>query len=200
LILAALWASMALSQEPEIGSFLVATDSLRDPNFSETVVLILHYADDGALGVAVNRPTWVDAAGAFPDMPFLDGYAGNVYFGGPVARGNLVTLLRLPPSDDLELRPVVADVYVSADPGLLLDIVAPGSTEQELRVFAGHAAWDSGQLEREIQLGSWRVVPAAADLIFAEEPLRIWSALNAPQSALMVSNTVDSEAMASTSE
>ena len=60
------------AQELAAGSLLVATDELRDPRFAETVILLLHYGSDGALGVAINRPTWVVATESFPDMPFLD--------------------------------------------------------------------------------------------------------------------------------
>ncbi len=179
----------ALAQEPSAGSFLVATDSLRDPSFSETVILILHYASDGALGVAVNRPTWVDAGETFPDTEYLENYTGNVFYGGPVARANLVALFRLEPSDDLEMQPIVDDVYVTADPEFLIDFVSAEETDQRLRLFAGHAAWDGGQLEREIDSGGWRVVPAGANQIFAAEPLRLWADLNAPQSELMVSTS-----------
>ncbi|MGI9257973.1 MAG: YqgE/AlgH family protein [Gammaproteobacteria bacterium] len=186
----------SLAQEPSTGSFLVATDSLRDPSFSETVILILHYASDGALGIAVNRPTWVDAADTFPDAEYLDNYSGNVFYGGPVARSNLVALLRLEPSDDLDLQPIVDNVYVTADPEFLIDLVSAEETDQRLRLFAGHAAWEGGQLEREIEAGSWRVVPAAANQIFAAEPLRLWTDLNAPQSELMVSTSSAAETIA----
>ena len=148
LIIVALSAPSLCGQDIEAGDFLVATEGSIDPSFAETVVLVLHYGDDGALGIAINRPTWVEATSTFPDMMFLDTYEGNIFYGGPVARGNLVALARLPPSDELELRPVVDDVYVSADPQFLLDVVDPKFTDQELRVFAGHAAWDSAQLER----------------------------------------------------
>jgi putative transcriptional regulator len=193
LFLACLGFGSALAQEPGTGSFLVATDSLRDPSFSETVILILHYASDGALGIAVNRPTWVDAADTFSDAEYLDDYTGNVFYGGPVARSNLVALVRMEPNDDLDLQPIVDDVYVTADPEFLIDLVSAEETDQRLRLFAGHAAWEGGQLEREIESGSWRVVPAATNLIFSAEPLRLWSDLNAPQSELMVSTSNESE-------
>lgn len=189
LLLACCGFASALAQDPSPGSFLVATDSLRDPSFSETVILILHYASDGALGIAVNRPTWVDAADTFPDAEYLDNYSGNVFYGGPVARSNLVALLRLEPSDDMDMQPIVDDVYVTADPEFLLDLVNAEETDQRLRLFAGHAAWEGGQLERELESGSWRVVPAAANQIFSADPLRLWTELNAPQSELMVSTS-----------
>ena len=39
------------------GKFLVANRGLMDPNFSETVVLLVHYEEDGAMGLVVNRRT-----------------------------------------------------------------------------------------------------------------------------------------------
>ena len=186
----------ALAQEPSAGSFLVATDTLRDPSFSETVILILHYASDGALGVAVNRPTWVDAAETFPDAEYLENYSGNVFFGGPVARSNLVALFRLETSDDPDLQPIIDDVYVTADPEFLIDLVSDEETDDRLRLFAGHTAWEGGQLEREIESGGWRVVPATANHVFAAEPLRLWTDLNAPLSELMVSTSSTSETVA----
>src|SRR5947209_7117867 len=38
------------------GSFLVARPVLNDPNFKQSVVLILGHGDGGAYGVVVNRP------------------------------------------------------------------------------------------------------------------------------------------------
>ncbi len=64
LLLALLGAAPTLAQAPDKGMLLVATPELRDPRFSETVVLLLHYGSEGALGVAINRPTWVDPLAA----------------------------------------------------------------------------------------------------------------------------------------
>jgi putative transcriptional regulator len=179
-------ANAALAQSPATGMLLVATDELRDPRFSETVILLLHYGPDGALGVAINRPTWVDAAETFPDMPFLDDYTGRIYFGGPVAPANLVTLVRIPENDDFDLEPIIDDVYFSADPDFLNETVDSAYTEQALRAYAGHAGWEGGQLEREIAAGDWQVVPAGAEFIFSNEPLALWALLHAPQAELMV--------------
>ena len=187
LLLILLNASAAVAQSPATGALLVATDELRDPRFSETVILLLHYGPDGALGVAINRPTWVEAADAFSDMPFLDEYTGNVYMGGPLAPANLVTLMRISDIGDNELEPIVDDIYVSADPELLSQLLGTGGTEQTLRVYAGHAGWDAGQLDQEIcsrKLAS----PASqcGDSYSRMSPLELWAELRAPQSELMV--------------
>ena len=44
------------------GQLLVATPMLLDPNFAETVVLLLDADDNGALGVVLNRPSTVPVA------------------------------------------------------------------------------------------------------------------------------------------
>ena len=38
------------------GHFLVASPHMEDPNFSQTVVLLVQHDEDGAFGVVLNRP------------------------------------------------------------------------------------------------------------------------------------------------
>ena len=178
--------SSTIAQELTPGALLVATDELQDSNFAETIILLLHYGSDGALGVAINRPTWVVARDSFPNMPFLDGYEGNIYFGGPLAPATLVTLMRIPELNEDGMQPIVDDIYVSADPDLLDDLIDTTATDQILRVYAGHAGWESGQLEAEIANGSWRVSRANSEIVFTTDPLTLWTKLRVPKTELMV--------------
>ncbi len=67
------------------GMLLVATSALQDPNFADTVVLLLDVSDDGALGVVLNRPSpilvvdvlepWRDVV-AEPEVLFRGGPVG----------------------------------------------------------------------------------------------------------------------------
>ena len=184
------------AQTPVTGTLLVATDALRDPRFSETVILVLHYGADGALGVEINRPTWIDATEAFPEMQYLEDYTGTVFLGGPIAPANLVTLLRIEDTGDLDMTPVVDDVYVSADPDMLGNITGDNIDDQALRVYAGHVGWDSGQLDEEIAAGNWQVIGATGDAIFSDQPLRLWSQLRTPNPELMVLGTREYEYLA----
>jgi putative transcriptional regulator len=43
-----------------------------------------------------------------------------------------------------------------------------------LRVFAGYAGWESGQLEGEIREGAWFVVDSFSSDPFAVEPSQLW--------------------------
>jgi putative AlgH/UPF0301 family transcriptional regulator len=47
----------------------------------------------------------------------------------------------------------------------------------ELRVFAGHAAWVPGQLEGEIDAGGWQLLHGTAEIVFDANPGRLWMQL-----------------------
>ena len=46
-----------------------------------------------------------------------------------------------------------------------------------LRLYIGYAGWAPGQLDYELARGSWRVVPATDELVFAEAPRELWKQL-----------------------
>jgi putative transcriptional regulator len=50
-----------------------------------------------------------------------------------------------------------------------------------LRFFIGYAGWAAGQLDREMALGSWHVVPASDETVFAEDPRALWERLSPPR-------------------
>jgi putative transcriptional regulator len=175
-------AALALTLTPlvgaaqERGALLVASERLPDPRFSETVLLLLHYDTDGAIGIAINRPTWVSAAQLFPGLPYMQRYRGRIFHGGPLAQANVLVLSRGAESSEPQAEPLLEDVYVSTDLEYLEERV-DATTDEVVRFYAGHASWGPGQLDEEIAAGSWRVVSASAERIFSEQPLALWSLL-----------------------
>lgn len=151
---------------------LVSTPALEDPNFTETVVLLVHHSEEGSLGLFVNRPTWIDGSEAFPDLESLDEQMRTLYFGGPVQMTQLLILARSAESAE-GMSTILDGVQLTADPTLVAEMLQPAGAE--LRVFAGHTAWAAGQLEAEIGEGYWRVVDGSAALVFSENPQDLWS-------------------------
>ena len=85
--------------ELQRGKLLVATPPLTDPNFDRTVVLLLEYGDDGALGIMLNRPTDTELVDVLPDWSPLASAPGVVFAGGPVMPDSVIALGRAAPGD-----------------------------------------------------------------------------------------------------
>ena len=158
------------------GRFLVAGEHLRDPNFAKTVVLLLNYGERGARGIIINRRTDVKLATVFPRISGLHQRPDTVYIGGPVARNQLLILLRADgPRRGAEH--VVDDIHVSTRRQVLVDAMNEGDATASVRVYAGYAGWAPGQLDHEVARGDWHVLPADAATVFSETPRDVWQEL-----------------------
>ena len=158
------------------GRFLVAGEHLRDLNFAQTVVLLLNYGERGARGVIVNRRSGVKLAAVFPGISGLHQRPDTVYLGGPVARNQLLILLR---SDGPRagVEHVVDDIYVSASRHVLVDALNKAGPAASVHVYAGYAGWAPGQLDHEVARGDWHVLPAGTDTVFSKSPGEVWREL-----------------------
>lgn len=161
---------------PLKGRLLVATPLLREPVFARTVIAILeHDADGGALGVVLNRPAEVSIGEVVPSVADLVSAPATLFEGGPVSPTTAIALGMAAPGADADgwvyVVPPLVTVDLDHDPALL------AATLRSLRVFAGYAGWAPGQLEGEIEEGSWYVVDALPVDPFVTDPARLWSAV-----------------------
>lgn len=165
--------AVGAEQEPAAGKLLVATEDLRGEFFVRTVVLLLRYDDTGAVGLVVNRPTRASPAELLPEDEAPADYRGTLYWGGPVEMAT-VRALQLTDEPPDGAVPIVDTVHqVPVDVALSVS----GGDSATLRFFVGYAGWAPGQLDRELALGSWHVVPATEELVFTDDPEMIWERL-----------------------
>ena len=152
------------------GHLLIAGGDLWDPNFRRTVVLIGHHDGEGAVGVVLNRATEVPVSEAAPPLADLVSPGDPLFIGGPVQPQAAVVVA------DFE-EPERANVVAFGSIGFLPDEADGDSIGviRKARVFAGHAGWGPGQLEAELEEGSWIVEPALEDDVFNPDPERLWS-------------------------
>ena len=172
----ALHAAIANAAEDPLanGVLLVAKPDLLDPNFRETVVLITQPVPGGGpLGVILNRPTDARLSEAWPDAGAVPEQFDRLYGGGPVARNQVIFLVRSRERIANGLH-VLDDVYLSGDPELLKNIVAAEVKVTSLRAYAGYAGWAPRQLQAEIVQGGWYVLPADADTMFTADTSTMW--------------------------
>jgi putative transcriptional regulator len=166
------------------GVLLVASPSLEDPNFRQAVVLVVGHGSEGTIGLILNRPTKVLLSHALPDIPVLKGTSYRLFAGGPVEASRLLLLFRLkePPAD---ARLVFGGVYLGRKPDALERIITQAKPTETFRAFAGFAAWAPRQLEAEMLVGAWRVLPPDPVSIFDQDPATFWqdciSRLQAPR-------------------
>ncbi len=155
------------------GALLVAAPVLIDPNFADTVVLILDADDNGALGIVLNRPTGVPVIEVLGDWSDVVTEPVVLYRGGPVSTDGALAVGRLADLADQPVgwRAVVDDLGI-VDLDTPVELV-DGSLAS-MRIFAGYAGWAAGQLEGEIDEGSWYVVPSEPTDVFRTDPTDLW--------------------------
>ena len=158
-----------------VGRLLIATKDLGDPNFAETVILIVDYdSEKGASGLILNRRTKVALTKLFPDLKTAPG--DPVYQGGPVEVSGAQALLRAHSKPENANR-VFGDVYVTGSRDLIEKSVAAASDPSSFRLYVGYGGWGAGQLEREIDLGAWELLNGKTSIVFDDDPDSLWSRL-----------------------
>lgn len=171
---------------PQQGRLLVATPLIGDPNFERTVVLLLDYGSDGALGLVLNRPSATDLLGPLPQWDRLAAHPAVVFVGGPVEQDRAIALAT---TSKEQFGTAVLDDAFSSVVGAVgtLDLhVDPdlvGGALEEVRIFSGYAGWGPGQLDHELDAGAWWVVSAEPADILSDRPDRLWRNVLARQPA-----------------
>jgi putative transcriptional regulator len=153
------------------GQLLVAGPGLVDPNFWRAVVLVGEHNEEGALGVVLNRPAPASVADVAPPLADLVDNGEPVFFGGPVQPESAVVLA------DVE-HPDFAGLIVFGSIGFLMGELPDAGRRDGIRrarVFAGYSGWGAGQLEAEMEEGSWIVEQALAEDVFTGKPEKLWS-------------------------
>jgi putative transcriptional regulator len=161
-------------QEPAAGRLLVASPILLDPNFVRTVVLVLDHDEEGTLGVVLNRPTTVPVASVLPGWADTVDDPPVLFDGGPVSADSALAVACVPEAegeDPVGFRRLFGPTGM-VDLDTPLEVLAPAMTR--MRIFAGYAGWGGGQLDAELDEGSWYVVQAETADIFVESPEELW--------------------------
>jgi putative transcriptional regulator len=181
---AALWGSLVVCAQSAregdlgIGKLLAASRDLSDPAFSESVILLVRYDQDGTVGLMINRRTGMSISRALQDLNVGGDRSDPVYRGGPVETANVLALLRSRVQPE-GATPVFGDLYLVSTKALLEKTLAKGAGPGEFRVYLGYCGWSRGQLENEVRQGSWHIFNRSADLVFDSEPESVWRRLMA---------------------
>lgn len=153
------------------GSILVAHPSLLDPNFRKSIIFLSHHnAEDGAIGLVLNRPLKQRLADLSPltNTGLIGGV--HVFEGGPVGDEQLLLA-----SMQWHDTPKTISFRGFGNPFEQPEI--PPEFQSGLRAFRGYAGWSRGQLEAEIAQKAWVLVPPTKPIIEMSKPDRAWNSI-----------------------
>jgi putative transcriptional regulator len=157
------------------GKLLVMERRAPDPNFAESVILLIHYDSDGVVGLILNRPTKAPLS-RLNEFKGAASRSDPLHIGGPVELDSITALLRttnVPPGG---VR-VAADLYaIETKPGLEAALKASKGPE-DLRIYLGYCGWSLPQLQNEVKLGSWYIFDRGDRFAFDPTPSTLWQRL-----------------------
>ena len=158
---------------PEAPCLLVASPALLDPNFLHSVVLLVEYDDEGALGLVLNRPLPLALEQVCEEggMSYRGSTEATAWRGGPVdpQRGILLVQGGLPEDEDTVLD---FTHFVSHRKDLLENLLA--DPQARYRLFLGYSGWGPGQLDQELELGAWTPRPLVSEWLLHPDPSGLW--------------------------
>ena len=150
---------------------LVATEKIKDSRFENAVILMLEHDNNGALGLVINKPLGNITLGAL--ISKINDNSINkkelydvkipIYWGGPVDRNKILILH----SNDYknESTKKYNKLSTSNDIKTLVEIAENKGPKKSL-VILGLSAWNTNQLDGEIELERWTLSEISMELIY----------------------------------
>lgn len=148
------------------GRFLVATPLVGGVPFDRAVILVLEHDAGGAVGLVLNAATDIPVVDHLPDLAAAVSPPSTIHIGGPVETDTAIVVAQS--GTATFLRPTELANIGIVDPASLPDDI------DAMRVFAGYAGWEAGQLDAELAEGAWWVLSADRSVVFAEDTSKLW--------------------------
>lgn len=155
------------------GTYLIANPHGNDPNFTETVVLICDHNKYGTFGLILNKSLNTTEAQILTIKHKASGNK-NVFSGGPVDTNKLFCLHGNLKNNSCNCEHICDGVYLVSGNDCLNNLLSDNSTNTPFRFYLGCAGWSPGQLENEIKMNFWTIGPANENIVFYQEPDKIW--------------------------
>ena len=134
------------------GIYIKSTDALIGSFFENTTILLVQHNEEGSIGFVTHKSfekslhELIEFNHIKP-FPLLDG--------GPVDREHLFVLHNRPDLIDGG-KQIPNGFYLGGNMDQVIEAIdTMGATQQEIQLFIGYCGWDLGELEAELEEGSW---------------------------------------------
>jgi putative transcriptional regulator len=136
------------------GLYIKSNADLNGSFFEYTTILIVEHDEAGSVGFVTNKPfgkslhELIEFNHSKP-FPLMDG--------GPVDRDHLFVLHKRPDLIDGGEQ-IPNGLYLGGNMEQVIQAINTGDANpQEIQLFIGYCGWDEGELEAELEEGSWTV-------------------------------------------
>jgi putative transcriptional regulator len=136
------------------GIYIKSTAALIGSFFEHTTILILEHNEKGSLGFVINKPL---NKSLHELVEFNHSKPYQMMAGGPVDGEHLFVLHKRP--DLIEGgEEIYNGFYLGGNMEHVIGVISNGAINtQELQIFIGYCGWDAGELEAELEEGSWTI-------------------------------------------
>ena len=168
--------------------FLVASKTMNDPRFKNTVIAMFDNDESGAWGLVVNKPLGSVSLSSLihksrkttaKQKEFFN-VKIPVYWGGPVNENKILILHSQEYKNETTKN--FKNLSISSDYKILFEIADKKGPKKSL-VILGFSSWGPGQLEGEMEIDEWVLSEINTDLIFEMDNSKKW--LNAINSSFI---------------
>jgi putative transcriptional regulator len=136
------------------GLYIKSNADLNGSFFEHTTILIVEHDEAGSVGFVTNKPfgkslhELIEFNHSKP-FPLMDG--------GPVDRDHLFVLHKRPDLIDGGEQ-IPNGLYLGGNMEQVIQAINTGDANpQEIQLFIGYCGWDEGELEAELEEGSWKI-------------------------------------------
>lgn len=154
------------------GYFLLATENMADTYFEDALVFVCTHEDDMTLGLVINQEmiemSFDDILESLYNQINLKAQDveewPSLLAGGPVEIEKGLVLH----TNDYETEGTIKltkEVFLSSSTEIIKDICI-GKGPKKYNLCMGYSGWSPLQLEEEIAVNDWIVVPATLDVLF----------------------------------
>lgn len=161
---------------------LVAMPNLEGSYFEQALIYILEHNDEGAFGLAINKPIDVkvdEILGQLNPDYKASIYPEPVHIGGPVDNHRGFVLHRPGTTGSWEQQVNIDDKLAITSSADILQAMAAEQDVGEYLLVLGYSGWSAGQLEQEMARNSWLAVPVPiVELLKTPTAQRLNMALN----------------------
>lgn len=134
------------------GLYINSTAALIGSFFEHTTILLVQHNEAGSIGFVTNKSfekslhELIEFNHSKP-FPLMDG--------GPVDREHLFILHKRPDLID-GCKEIPNGLYLGGKMEQVIEAInTRGANQKEIQLFIGYCGWDLGELEAEVEEGSW---------------------------------------------